>query len=99
LRRLWFKNPRPKIEKNIIKCELCGKEISVSSAVKRKRKHCSLQCSSMAQRKVERPSCEQLSEEIKNTSWVALGKKYGVSDRSVKKWAKQYGLLPSMPTV
>jgi hypothetical protein len=26
-------------------------------------------------------------------TWTAVGRKYGVSDRAVRKWAKQYGIL------
>jgi len=45
------------------------------------------------QRKVERPTTEVLQEEIKNTSFVQLGKKYSVSDNAVRKWCKAYQLL------
>ncbi len=41
-------------------------------------------------RKVERPSKEELSEEIKTLSYCAIGRKYGVSDNAVRKWAKSY---------
>lgn len=44
-------------------------------------------------RKVDRPSKEQLAEEIQKMTWVALGRKYGVSDNAVRKWAKSYNLL------
>jgi hypothetical protein len=43
-------------------------------------------------RKITRPSKELLLQEIKNSSWVAVGEKYGVSDNSIRKWAKAYGL-------
>ncbi len=29
---------------------------------------------------------------IKNESFLQLGKKYGVSDNAVRKWAEQYGI-------
>ena len=38
------------------------------------------------------PRKEVLIEEIKTTSFVQLGKKYGVSDNAVRKWAKNYGI-------
>ena len=44
-------------------------------------------------RKVERPTKEQLAEDIINLSWTAIGKKYGVSDNATRKWARKYGLL------
>jgi hypothetical protein len=37
-------------------------------------------------RKVERPPYEQLIKEIEETSYVAVGRKYGVSDNSIRKW-------------
>jgi hypothetical protein len=39
-----------------------------------------------------KPRKEVLIEEIKTTSFLQLGKKYGVSDNAVRKWAKSYGI-------
>jgi very-short-patch-repair endonuclease len=45
------------------------------------------------QRKVsERPSKESLLEDIHNLSFVKVGKKYGVSDNTIRKWCKIYEL-------
>jgi transposase-like protein len=41
-------------------------------------------------RKVSRPLYEQLLEEIEATSYVAVGRKYGVSDNAVRKWVRFY---------
>lgn len=41
-------------------------------------------------RKVERPSYEQLQNELRTTSMVQVGKKYGVSDNTIRKWLKKY---------
>jgi len=41
-------------------------------------------------RKVERPPYEQLLEEIEATSYLAVGRKYGVSDNAVRKWVRFY---------
>jgi hypothetical protein len=57
------------------------------------RKFCSPLCASTGRRVVMRPTREQLSEEMKCSSWIALGNKYGVSDSAVRKWAKRYQLL------
>jgi hypothetical protein len=43
-----------------------------------------------AARRVERPSYEQLLEEIEQTSYVAVGRKYGVSDNAIRKWVRFY---------
>ena len=41
---------------------------------------------------VDRPSREQLKEEIRNNSFLALSKKYEVSDNAIRKWCKVYNL-------
>lgn len=41
-------------------------------------------------RKVERPPYEQLVSEIDATSYLAVGRKYGVSDNAVRKWVRFY---------
>ena len=41
-------------------------------------------------RKVERPTYEQLQEELKQMSMVQVGKKYTVSDNTIRKWLKMY---------
>ena len=43
-----------------------------------------------ARRKVERPSYEQLLAELREMSWAAIGRKYGVSDNAVRKWVRRY---------
>jgi transposase-like protein len=68
------------------KCIKCKKDINT------KRKYCD-ECykidNSVSQRKVkERPSREQLLEEIKESNYCAVGRKYGVSDNAIRKWLK-----------
>ncbi len=41
-------------------------------------------------RKVERPPYNILIEEIKNSNYCAVGRKYGVSDTTIRKWVKIY---------
>ena len=65
---------------------------SCGSLIERGSKQCQ-RCSSISLRKVKRPSVENLSSDIKEMSWVAIGKKYGVSDNAVRKWARSYGIL------
>ena len=58
------------------------------------RKYCSVSCNQLACRKVTRPSKSELENLIRQQiPWVQLGKKFGVSDNAVRKWAKNYGLL------
>jgi len=54
--------------------------------------YCSSKCHRISSRKVERPSKEQLLHDIANMSFLAMGKKYGVSDNGVRKWARYYGI-------
>jgi hypothetical protein len=41
-------------------------------------------------RRVERPPYEQLMREIEETSYLAVGRKYGVSDNAIRKWVRFY---------
>ena len=41
-------------------------------------------------RKVERPSYEQLMADLESMSYVATGRRYGVSDKAVRKWIRWY---------
>jgi HNH endonuclease len=41
-------------------------------------------------RRVERPPYEQLMREIEETSYLAVGRNYGVSDNAIRKWVRQY---------
>jgi len=43
-------------------------------------------------RKVDRPSKEELEQLITSTPMTSIAKKYGVSDNSVRKWVKSYGI-------
>lgn len=69
-------------------CKVCGFSLQGKQKL-----YCSSKCYKKDSRKVERPSAETLSQEMKTTSWLALGRKYGVSGNAVKKWAKQYELI------
>jgi len=68
------------------KCPICKKDVYST-------KYCSVICANLGTRKVKRPSSDILREEIENNSWLALSRKYGVSDNAVRKWAKQYNLI------
>lgn len=41
-------------------------------------------------RKVERPPYKLLLKEVESMGFVAVGKKYGVSDKAVRKWIEMY---------
>jgi hypothetical protein len=41
-------------------------------------------------RKVPRPSYDQLKADLASTSFVAVGRKYGVTDNAIRKWIRWY---------
>ena len=54
---------------------------------------CSVRCSSISRRKVLRPTTEELRSLVAENSLVSIGKMFSVSDVTIKKWAKQDGIL------
>jgi hypothetical protein len=85
--------PHDRVE---LECARCGARF-----VRRYRgqRYCSRACGTrweratgarLAARTVERPSYEQLIREITETSYVAVGRKYGVSDNAIRKWVRPY---------
>lgn len=68
-------------------CKKCGNPITKDS-----QSGLCAECVKFFQRKVERPSALVLAQEIVNTSFVAVGKKYGVSDNAIRKWCVAYGI-------
>lgn len=64
-------------------------------------RYCSRECGTRAPRsdrgvpnlglrRVRRPPYERLLREIAATSYLAVGRGYGVSDNAVRKWVRQY---------
>lgn len=81
-------------------CGRCGEEFFPN---RREQRYCSRECGSRwdrtkllkgvprpEARKVERPPYGQLMGEIAATSYLAVGRKYGVSDNAIRKWVRQY---------
>lgn len=80
--KLKMKNKKPKKK---YYCKECNAERHRYS----KSELC-LKCFNKTLRKVERPSKEVLLQEIAETNYCAVGRKYGVSDKSIRKWIKAY---------
>lgn len=74
----------------VVTCPTCKEEFK--QRVK-DQKYCSRECNLYSQRRCERPSKEELAALIESNSWLALGRKFGVSDNAVRKWARTYGLI------
>jgi hypothetical protein len=77
-------------------CVRCGKEFMPRSV---KQRHCSRECGIRwdrtgvprpGARKVHRPPREQLIREVDELGYLAVGRKYGVSDNAIRKWLREY---------
>lgn len=81
-------NNLPKIIDNNHYCIDCGKKIWKGS------KRCSV-CSNKSIKRQYRfeVTKEELEELIKNNSFLAIGRMFGVSDNSIRKRARKYGLI------
>lgn len=66
-------------------CKYCGIEVSYG-------KDCCSNCFHKHKRKVERPNKEELLNLIMIKSFSEIGRFYSVSDNTIRKWCKQYGL-------
>lgn len=73
-----------------INCKVCSKSFKPD---KPSSMYCSNMCSSFDRRVVTRPSKEELKKQIESHSFCSLGRKYGVSDNAVRKWARSYNLI------
>lgn len=71
-------------------CDVCGKTLQGKQL-----RTCSLLCDKKRKaRASKKPPKKELKADIKSgMSFLALGRKYGVSDNGVRKWARSYGLL------
>lgn len=69
-------------------CKLCGILLNDNTT------YC-VKCGHVIQRKVERPPRELLKFLIRNKSFVSIGKEYGVSDNTIRKWCKAENLPSS----
>ena len=90
----WLRSDAPRsdnhreIGHNLSCCKRCGKTLQNKQI-----KYCSTECYNYSIRRTGKPSKEQLLKDINDMSWVAVGRKYGVTDNAVRKWARRYGLL------
>jgi len=70
-------------------CKSCGKEFIPKNTIQ---EYCCIECVHISQRKTIRPSKDELSILIRNYTFVDLGKMFDVSDNTIRKWCKIYGL-------
>lgn len=74
--------------KEIKKCSECGNKIHY-----RTKTHLCLKCNGKKNRKVVRPSKEELEKLVSEKPVVCVGEMFGVSDNAIREWMRQYGLL------
>ena len=67
-------------------CQNCGKEIATKNAT------LCVDCCSISRRKVNRASKDELKHLVRTTSFLQIGKIYGISDTAIRKWCKSYGI-------
>ena len=81
-------NRRRRTERN---CQHCDEAFTPRTASQR---YCSRYCGSrqtlLRLRRVERPPLDQLLSELAESSYSAVGRRYGVSDNAVRKWVRAY---------
>ena len=78
----------PSPPKAVVLCASCGEPTKSGTVT-------CVRCAQVQSRKVARPSKERLEELLTcGSSFVSVGKTFGVSDNSVRKWCTQYGLDP-----
>lgn len=66
-------------------CAICNKPISPKASL-------CMECNRKQTQKSERPTRIQLKIMIRNMPFTTIGKKFGVSDNSIRKWCNAYNL-------
>ena len=84
---------RKQNKKNFYYCKTCGHQLKEQT----KTGLC-INCYNISQRKVKRPSRDELKQKIRKESFVQIGKEYQVSDNTVRKWCESYS-LPSKKNI
>lgn len=76
-----------------ITCENCGRPFRRAASQLNSHNFCSNTCRAIAGRKTNWPAAEALREILSTSSFRAAGRQFGVSDNTVRKWARLYGLI------
>jgi len=71
---------KKRYDKQIL-CSTCGNISTKGRCIK---------CYQLGSRKVERPTYEDLLKDISDLGYCGTGRKYGVTDNSIRKWIKNY---------
>ncbi len=85
---IYFQGEKTVYQKDIStgNCVVCGKEVFFTRIT------CSRECAGKRARKIVRPSKEELKKMLWEIPASKIADQLGVSDISISKWAKSYGL-------
>jgi hypothetical protein len=82
-----------KIKEVNLECVHCKKSFSLRPSEAKDRLYCSNNCFQISHRKVsDRPTKEELEKLLWEMPTINISKIYGVSDKSIEKWSKAYGI-------
>lgn len=73
----------------VYKCLNCDKFFE---PVVNTQKYCSVECASFSSRRAEWPSKEELQGLIYEKPFTKIGRDFGVSDNTIRKWCRGYGI-------
>jgi predicted nucleic acid-binding Zn ribbon protein len=77
--------PKPAMARRFIdECPICGSD-KLNTL-----KTCSTECAAIKQRKVKRPTKDELLIMVQTMPITHIAKKFGVSNTAVSKWCKKY---------
>jgi len=77
-------------------CNNCGeskRKEFYKNNIKNRKSNLRKKCSQKSKVKVIKPPKKELLIFRKNNSYKTIGEKFGVSDNTVRKWFKSYGLI------
>ena len=72
--------------KKINTCKICGKPIPTATA-----NHCA-DCYKILERRVQRPSRDELKRLIRTKTFVEIGNMFHVTDNAIRKWCDSMNL-------
>jgi len=75
------RNNLPRKKRTEFRCNSCGEKCSNKNKICRK-------CYEKENRIKDRPNIQKLREEVMDIGYSATGRKYGVSDNTIRKWIK-----------
>lgn len=86
--RIEVNSGNPKLDEPKF-CAVCD----ITLQGKQKNTCCEAHAKIIAMSKSKKPEKSELEKDLNELNWSAIGRKYGVSDNAVKKWAKSYNLI------